>query len=126
MGLEAGGETLGELFVNAALALRTVLLGDRCLVPDLVQEVELPGEDSEELLVAWLSEILYLLETRGLCPCAFEIDEIDGKRLRGRIRGLCVVECAIELEREVKAVTWHRLSVSCNEGRWRARVYLDL
>lgn len=126
MGIEAQGATLDALFIGAACGLREVLFGQSCPVEERQRlKVALDADDTEELLVAWLGEILYLVGQRGFCPAVFKIEKIGSRSLRGAIIGEFQREGLAPL-REVKAVTYHRLCVERHKGGWRARVYLDL
>ncbi len=126
MGLEATGETLEDLFRTAAIALRAILTEDRPGESDVWETVAVTGQDAEELLANWLGEILYLVEVKGLFPEEFRVDEIEPNRLLGRVGGVPLNRRRDRFEREIKAVTWHRLLVTCEGGQWLARVYVDL
>lgn len=126
MGIEARAATLDALFVGAARGLQEVLFDQACPTDgDHRLQVELQAEDAEELLVAWLGEILFMVEQRGFCPAFFLIEEIDRQRLKGSVVGRYQQE-GCRPQREVKAVTYHLLRVLHRDNRWQAQVYLDL
>jgi SHS2 domain-containing protein len=126
MGIEAQAATLDALFVGAARGLLEILFGRPCPAEERQRlEVELEAGDREELLVAWLGEILFLVEQQGFCPAAFQVEGIGSRRLRGVIIGEYQREGLVPL-REVKAVTYHRLRIEQHKGIWRAQIYLDL
>jgi SHS2 domain-containing protein len=126
MGIEANGETLEELFAQAAYGLLEILAGVPGAHPREEKGVTVQGGDTEELLVNWLNEVLYLFETGGLFPVDFEVEEVAGNRLRARVLGEPFDPHRHAVEREVKAVTHHRLLVEKADGVWHARVYVDL
>ena len=126
MGIEVWAATLDALFVCAARGLLEILFGRPCPVEARQQlKIELQAADWEELLVAWLGEILFLVEQRGFCPAVFHIEDLVGHRLTASLVGENQREGLSPL-REVKAVTYHRLRVQKQGGGWLARVYLDL
>lgn len=126
MGIEAWADTLDALFIAAARGLQEILFGQGCTTEGHLQlRVELQAGDEEELLVAWLGEILFLVEQRSFCPAFFVIDEIGRQSLKGSLVGRYQQEGFRPL-REVKAVTYHLLRVLHRDNRWQARVYLDL
>ncbi len=126
MGIEAWATTLDALFVCAARGLLEILFGRRCPVEAQQKlKIELQAANWEELLVAWLGEILFLVEQRGFCPAVFHLEELVDHRLTVRLVGEYTREGLSPL-REVKAVTYHRLLVQEQSGGWQARVYLDL
>lgn len=126
MGIEAWADSLDALFIAAARGLQEVLFGSDGSPEGRQQlKVELQAGDEEELLVAWLGEILYLVEQRGFCPAFFVIEEIGRQKLKGSVVGGYQQEGSRPL-REVKAVTYHLLRVLYRNKSWQARVYLDL
>jgi SHS2 domain-containing protein len=126
MGIEASGETLEELFAQAAYGLLEIIAGTPEPRSREEKSVTVEGGDTEELLVNWLNEILYLLEIQGFFPSDFEVEEVCGNRLRARVRGEPFDPQRHPVEREVKAVTYHQLRVEKSDGLWQARVYVDL
>ncbi|MDY0270063.1 archease [Trichloromonas sp.] len=126
MGIAATGDSLAELFVAAANGLTEIIFDDVAVDSRQSAPVSLAGGDSGELLVAWLGEILYLFEVHGLVPAEFVIHEISEKTLRGEVRGEPFDPERHPVAREVKAVTYHQLSVEGNDQGWQARVYVDL
>ncbi|MDX9710331.1 MAG: archease [Trichloromonas sp.] len=126
MGIEATGDSLAEVFVAAAQGLKNMIFGDVPVTPRQGAPVSLAGGDAGELLVAWLGEILYLFEVRGLVPAEFDISDISETSLRGEVCGEPFDPQRHPVEREVKAITYHQLSVEEDGQGWRARVYVDL
>jgi SHS2 domain-containing protein len=125
MGIEAMGADLSELFEAAARGLREIVFGDQAggaATEELTLDLE--AEEPEELLVNWLSELLFLMLDRGFFPTDFRLPEIDRKHLRARVLG--ETDAGHEPVREVKAVTFHGLSIDRQNDQWRARVYVDL
>ena len=126
MGIEASGETLEELFAQAAYGLLEIIAGTPQALCREEKTVTLTAADTEELLVNWLNEILYLFEIQGFFPCDFEIEEVRGYRLQARVRGEPFDPRRHPVEREVKAVTYHQLRVEKTDELWQARIYVDL
>jgi SHS2 domain-containing protein len=126
IGLEAWGESREALFTQAALALREVILGNRARVSTgRSVQVEISGGDTAELLVNWLSELLFQFECRDFLPAEF-ILEFEDDSLVARIRGEDFDFQRHPVEREVKAVTHHQVLVEQTAQGWHGRVYLDL
>jgi len=122
------GRSLRDLFEHAALALLD-LGGDRHTVrPRRRVRIAVAGSSLEDLLVRWLSEILFLQETRGWRFHAGRVDRID--RLRVTLAGVALGEPFDERRhgrgREVKAVTYHRLRIARRRGRWSVPIVFDV
>ena len=86
-------------------------------------EVEATGSTHEEVLVGWLSELLYVAETRGLVLSAFTVDSASAEVVEGRVGGVPLT-AARARGTPIKAVTHHGLEVR-HDGVWRARVIFD-
>lgn len=127
IGLMARGQTLQELFEHAALGMAEIL--DRARPAPVGGEspsepVGVQATDIEALLVEWLNEVLFRLESSGRCLCSAEIRELDGHSLRGEV-GLS--DCVGEPEgTELKATTYHQLSIRPAGAGWAATVYFDV
>jgi len=109
-----------------ALGLFRIITSCDDIQPQQELEIEVRGEDREELLVNWLSELLYLLESRLFLPASFFIEDISARHLLARVSGEPVDPARHALEREVKAITYHRVQVEQTATGWRAQVYVDL
>jgi len=119
--LEVWAPDLPELFAQAARGM-LALCGARLEAePRLECALELEAPDAESLLVAFLSELLYLAEMEYLGFDEFEIS-IDSNRLRGRICGAALSG----LNKEIKAVTYHNLSIRKTSRGLEARVVFDV
>ena len=87
----------------------------------LVRELEVQAQDRESLLVAFLTELLYLNEVEGL-----GFDEIiiqsAGTQLKAQMEG-----AAIESQtKEIKAVTYHGLEIREGPHGLEANIVFDV
>ena len=89
-------------------------------------EVRLEEAGLEQLLVAWLEELLYESEVTGLLFFDFEVDQIAEEVMIGRATGRRPAAGEEPAGPAVKAVTWHGLELVQENGAWRARVFLDV
>jgi len=83
------------------------------------------AETPEELLVAWLSELIFLIGARRQIPAGIEVLEAGPRSLRVRL-SLKPKARRVELAREIKAVTYHGLKVAKKPGGLKARLILDV
>ena len=125
IGVRAFGRTLEELFVNAARALYEIQgrfdLADRRMI-----KIELSADSADELLVRWLSELLYRFSTEGVCFTHFRLRFIEPNKLTAQMEGGVVDFSHSEVSEEVKAVTYHQLSVQQTADDWTATVIFDV
>jgi len=128
VGIRAFGRTLEELFANAGYALFDLLVENLEEVKaeeEVEVKVEVETEEWEDLLAGWLRELLYWYEVKKRAFCDFEV-ELGPGRLSAR----CMGE-KLDYERhipgiEIKAVTYHNLSVSRTPEGWQAEVVFDV
>lgn len=126
MGIEAWAGGLEELFVEAAHGLREMVFGTPRLVAQRTLTVSLTAGDRAELLVAWLNELLFRIEVDSLVPAAFRIVHLDDTSLQAEICGETYLPERHPLHHQVKAVTYHQLTLELRRQGWFARVYVDL
>ncbi len=125
IGLRAWGKTLGEAFENASAGMGKII-SDSKVKPQKEFELEVEADDLEGLLVLWLSELLFVFETKYILFKDFDV-EIDEKRFkaRGKCRGEVIDSSKHEIKTEIKAVTYHLLKVEKNED-WMVQVLFDI
>ncbi len=124
---EAYGESLPELFSNAAAAMFNVMVPIELIAPTQEREVTVMADSAEELLFGWLAELIYLKDVHGELYSEFDVS-IDGKShtLTATIRGEAISNHLANTHTDVKAVTYHRLAIVKNEEGYTATVVLDL
>jgi SHS2 domain-containing protein len=84
------------------------------------------GSGHEELMVAWLSELLYLHEVEELLFCDFTISEILRGSIKGVARGERFQKGRHCIKTAVKAVTYHQLEIQKRDSCWHAQVIFDI
>jgi SHS2 domain-containing protein len=126
--VEVWGESVRDVFVAAAEAMFSASEDLAAIGRDREWAIEVEAESPEDLLHAWLSELLWVSERDDAIPCEFEIEELDERkwRLRARARGGAVPEEMSSTGAPVKAVTYHDLSVWREDGVWKASVVFDV
>lgn len=108
--LRARGRDFRELLESAATGLARLMADTADLAPTEVREVEVTGQDREEVLVHLLKELLYL-EDDGLLPVEVRVLESGETWARARVGAVPLADHADRLAAAVKAVTYHGLQV---------------
>ncbi|MDZ7801074.1 MAG: archease [Trueperaceae bacterium] len=132
--LEVRAEHLNGLFAAAARGLLGILFArpPSAATDGTVQEdttLTLTASSLEELLVAWLDEVLFLVQTRARVPADLDVvvrEEGGAWRLEARLGVAPLDAQAQEWQGEVKATTHHGLHVEHRQGGWRAEVVFDV
>jgi len=115
VGIRAYGRSLRELFANAAEGMFSLIADLSKVRPMGEMEVRVTGNDLQELLVNFLSELIALHETEGVLLCDFDV-RVRGTTVRARVRGERIDKRRHELKLAIKAVTYHRLRIDPKEG----------
>lgn len=126
VGIEATGRSIAEAFEQAAHGLMSIILDVSAVEPIETREVDLEAGDMEQLLVRWLSEILYLYDGGRFACRKFTIYTLTKNQLRAMVQGERFSEERHETLTDVKAVTYHQLSVHEGDHGTKVRVFLDI
>jgi SHS2 domain-containing protein len=126
LGIEVEADTLDDLFRRSGLALFSLMVSLDGVEAREEREEVVQAEGWEDLLHDWLSCLLHRFLQEGFIAAMITIDEIDAAHIRARLAGEKLDYDRHEFETEIKAVTYHQLSVACEDGRWRARVIFDV
>ena len=121
--LRVRGRDLAELLVNAARGMSHLLVPDLNAVPtDVERRIKLDDLDAESLLVEWLSELAYWAEAESLVFREFEMLQATADHLEAVVRG----GYAPNLQKHIKAVTYHNLEIIQTKGGLEATVVFDV
>jgi protein archease len=126
VGFEAFGSTREEVFRNAGRALQNIMVDLDSIVPREKLEIHLEGEDAGSLLVNWLSEILYRIDADGRLFHDFTVRALDDRSLTAIAHGESFDRARHQVKLQVKAITYHQLSLEKTAEGWRAQVYVDI
>ncbi len=100
-----------ELFSNAAFALFDKMVDLSAVRPSEAIEVEVSGADVEEMLVNFLSEILYRFDAEKFVARECEIKELSPGGVKSVCRGEKFDPAKHEFRHHIKAVTFHDVRI---------------
>jgi SHS2 domain-containing protein len=126
VGFEVEAPTLAGCFERAALGLAGVIAGIGAVVARERRALAVQAGDRAALLHDFLHAVLLLAQVDGFLVSAVEVTAIDDGEVRAVVAGEPLDVARHRLHGEVKAVTWHGLSVEPVGDAWRARVILDV
>jgi homoserine kinase len=128
VGLRVWGSSQAALFEQAALALSSLICDPATVEPRETYSViaEAPAGSPDALLVAWLNELLYRIDTDGIVFSSFSVEELTHRYVSARVRGEPLDRQRHGSRLDVKAATYHGLSVRRLEDHWEATVVLDV
>ncbi len=119
--------SLGGLLEESGRALVGLMYDRKMLNQEKEIEIEVDGGNPEELLYNWLTEILFTQDVENVFFKDFNV-EISEKDKKIIAKAKCVVQHGDPklVEAHVKAVTYHNFYVKQADGRWEARVVVDM
>ena len=116
IGVKAYGSNISEAFENAAKAMFD-LITDNSSIENIGQyNIELKSPNIEQLLVDWLSELLFLNSAKNLVFGLFEVN-IDKQKciISSNIFGEEFKKSKHKIGLEIKAITYHMLEVKIDK-----------
>ncbi len=125
---EAYGKDLNELFENAALAIFELSANIESI--EAIQKIEFSLENKtvENLLYDFLSEILFLKDSKYMVFKKVKVSINEGKplKLKSVLEGDTINPQKQQLENDIKAVTMHMFEVKKEKGGYKATVVVDI
>ncbi|MDR2544467.1 MAG: archease [Methanobrevibacter sp.] len=130
IGFYTYGKTIEEGFENSGLAMFNVIT-DTSKVNDIVtKKIAIESEDLVSLLYKYLEELLFIHEVDFLLFSYFKVKSINKKNktyeLIGEVKGEEIDWSKHERKSEVKAITYHMMTIRKNEEGYELKVILDL
>jgi SHS2 domain-containing protein len=126
LGMLVYGRDVPELFAHAAWAMFDLMSDATLIQPRLTMTIGVEGSDLEDLLVRWLSELLYLYDTQHFLYCAAAFTTLEPTCLAATVQGETFDAARHPIDTEIKAVTYHQIAVRQADGAWQAQVIFDL
>jgi len=125
---QAFGHTLEETFAHAALAVASLMWDWEKIAKNIEISVVMEGKDLEQLLVKFLEEILYLLDTQNFLLGSADnvsLEQNDGEwSLYSLFKG-DVYAGEYEIYGNVKAITYNELVIN-DRAPFLVQVVADL
>jgi len=129
VGLRVNGLTLKELFTNAARGMFEIIKGEGQKIEGKDKrriEIKKEVEGFEELLVGWLSELLYIFNKDQILFTDFKILELNNSGISGQASGEKIDLSQTALQTEIKACTFHGLKIEETKDRFTCDIIFDV
>jgi len=126
VGLKAYGKTLSEAFENAAKGMFEIITNKSEIESVGQFDIKLEAPNLEQLLVDWLSELLFIHSSQNLVFGFFKLDVDEKKpRLSATVFGEKLDISKHKIGTEIKAVTYHMLEVK-KKKPYHVQVLFDI
>jgi len=126
LGIIVKGVDEKDVFIRAAQAMTDLMVEGDISKKTVIKDVSLQGEDFPDLMVRWLGEILYLFDGEKLIVNSIEIKSISPIKLESTLTLSSFEPEHHQVIREIKAVTYHQISVDKTKDGWQARIIFDI
>lgn len=126
IGFLARGASLAQLFQHATCGFMAIAAETGAVEPRHEWPVRLSAPDLPSLVVDYLSELLFLLDSGRFIARDVRVDSVSDTAISATLVGEPRALDRHPWKLIVKAVTYHGLTVGEREGEWQARVFLDI
>jgi len=126
IGIIAYGADIKQLFINAALALFSLITKPESIKESLRRDLEIVSEDRDSLLVEWLNELIYLFDAEHILFGRFDIETLSCNQLKAACYGESFDPLRHKIKTGVKAATYHMLKVDKVDSGYKAQVIFDI
>jgi SHS2 domain-containing protein len=124
--VEVWGADFAEIAADGARALFDIITDSETVRGASKVLVNVQADTDEQLLVAWLTELLFLHETELWLFSRFDIKRAGRGGIEAEVWGERLDSDRHPIDREVKAVTYHRLGLERDKDRLRTTIVFDL
>ena len=126
IGIEVWGKTKKALFENAVEAMFDLIVDLTGINKVNEKVVTVKGADAEDLLINFLREALYLFNGKRWLIKKCNLLELSDMQIVAQLWGEPYNSHKHQLRKEIKAVTYHGLSVKKTAQGWKAKVIFDV
>jgi SHS2 domain-containing protein len=126
IGVHVYGATVKELFQNAAFSMFDIIADLEGLKESISKDILLSAPNPDELLVAWLDELLYNFYTKSIIFSRFDIEELSDTSIKAKVYGRSVGDNKNRLKTEIKAVTYSGLAIKKTKEGFQVDIIFDV
>jgi SHS2 domain-containing protein len=119
--LRIWGKSMADLLAAAARGMLALMVVEAQPSKGTSRSIDMHAEDRESLLVAWLEDLLFELETRHVAPVQLALEAGDD----WLHASLMEVPCPAP-QKPIKAVTFHNLEVNQTADGLEAQIVFDV
>ncbi len=124
--LEIKAKTLPQLFEEAGFGYLFLLIENQKCIPREFKTLKVEGENTEDLLVSFLSQLSFIFETKKKIPCSFEAIRLKEKSLTAKV-GLTPYHPKKHIiQHDIKAITYHQLNIEKTKGGFQVTIIFDI
>ena len=127
VGLELEAPDLKAAFELAAASMFDLMCDLDSVGDGVCRTVHIRARDAdlENMMVRWLTELLYVFESERLLLSGFDVRKLTSDAIEADVAGERYDPARHAFKSELKAATYHDIAVNQTEGVWFVRVIFD-
>jgi len=122
---EAYGKTLNEVFENSAYAFFDMTCNPKTIKNKMKKIIKLKDEDEKNLLYNFLSELIFLKDSKQLIFNKVKVI-IEDNKLKATLYGDKIDYEKQELRNDIKAITLHMFNLEKTKKGYKATIVVDI
>ena len=126
LAVRIAGSSQADLFANSAFALFDVMTDPSNIEIKERMALEVEGTDRDDLMVNWISELLYLYQGSGYLLKEFKINQVKDTIVKAEVGGEKIDPDRHEIKQEIAAVAFHKSRMQKTGNQWIAQVIFEL
>lgn len=126
---EVTAPTLDKLFEDAGMAASDIMVNPKTVKSKMKKTLKVSADSLENLMYDFLSELIYLKDTKGFLFIKYFIkvkQEKKGWSLSAVASGEKIDRKRHDLRNDLKAITMHMFVVEQRKKEWYARIVVDI
>ncbi len=125
IGVKVWGNSINELFENAAIAVTSLMIDPARLKRNITKEIFVEGNDIPSLLINWITELLIIRDSEAILFSSFKVNvSSDGRTLTAKILGDHIIGSTIEMD--IKAITYSLFELKELDNSFHVQFVLDI
>jgi len=125
IGVKVWGNSINELFENAAIAVTSLMIDPASLKRNITKEIFVEGNDIPSLLINWITELLIIRDSEAILFSSFKVNvSSDGRTLTAKILGDHIIGSTIEMD--IKAITYSLFELKELDNSFHVQFVLDI
>jgi len=126
LGIQLTSDTLPGIYINSARALTDLIAGIKNIRPLSESEITVEGIDSDDLLIRWLNELIYIYDTERKIFSDFKITDLTDTKLHCKVKGEIYNPNEHIIKNDIKAATYYNASIERTEARFKVTIIFDV
>jgi len=125
IGVKVWGNSLNEIFENAAIAVTSLMINPIIIEKKVIKELYIEGNDISSLLINWITELLIIRDSEGILFSNFKVKVLENeKSLIAKNYGNHFI--GANLEMDIKAITYSMFKLEKQNEYYYSQFILDI